>query len=182
MDTQPSFEKPEGVGISRRTVTKAMAWAIPVAVVASAAPAYAASGTAPALEQGAACKEPGNSCSNWAKGYIFPFKITNTESTKTIYITAVTITSSGTALSFAQASPTLPIAIAPGATETVFFNASSSNSANQVFTATVTVTWGHAADGSDHDHSPIATNVSVGSTPPSCGCPPVFAAPPTPAA
>ena len=37
------IEQPEPTGVSRRTVTKAMAWAVPVVAIASTAPLAAAS-------------------------------------------------------------------------------------------------------------------------------------------
>jgi hypothetical protein len=77
-------------GISRRTVTKAMAWAVPVIAVAAPVPAYAASQINFSLN-GAGCKLPGNSNSTY-KGYAFALVINNTSSVViTINITSITL-------------------------------------------------------------------------------------------
>lgn len=68
-------EQPTG-GISRRTVTKAMAWAVPAIAIAAPVPAFAASGGSFDLS-GLGCKLPGNSNSTY-KGYAFRLSITNT--------------------------------------------------------------------------------------------------------
>ena len=62
------FEEPQK-GISRRTVTKAMAWAVPVIAVAAPVPAFAVSGGIIEFS-GDGCKLPGNS-QDFYKGYIF---------------------------------------------------------------------------------------------------------------
>lgn len=79
-------------GVSRRTVTKAMAWAVPVIAVSAAVPAYAASQINFDLN-GAGCKLPGNSNSIF-KGYAFALSIDNS-STIPITITIVDITLNG---------------------------------------------------------------------------------------
>ena len=53
--------EPEKKGVSRRTVTKAMAWAVPVIAIATPVPAFAASGGPPGVAVGVACKLPGGS-------------------------------------------------------------------------------------------------------------------------
>ena len=53
--------EPQKSGISRRTVTKAMAWAVPAIAIAAPAPAFAISGEPPTVTIGQACKLPGNS-------------------------------------------------------------------------------------------------------------------------
>lgn len=82
-------------GVSRRTVTKAMAWAVPVIAVSAAVPAYAASQINISLN-GAGCKLPGNSNSTY-KGYAFAVTINNT-STVPVTITILTITLNGVSL------------------------------------------------------------------------------------
>lgn len=62
--------------ITRRTVTKAMAWAVPVIAVAAPVPAYAASGPPVLVASGAACKLPGNS-GGLFKGYALGFSARN---------------------------------------------------------------------------------------------------------
>jgi hypothetical protein len=76
MSDLEDFGTTEPKGISRRTVTKAMAWAVPVIAVASAAPAFAASNGIVQLT-GAGCKTPGNG-SGVYKGYAFQLTISNT--------------------------------------------------------------------------------------------------------
>lgn len=89
-----SFEV-EPSGVSRRTVTKAMAWAVPVLAVSAAVPAYAASQINFQLN-GAGCKLPGNS-NGIFKGYAFALVITN-NSTVPITINIQSITLNGTDL------------------------------------------------------------------------------------
>lgn len=76
--------------VSRRTVAKGAAWAVPAIAVAGAAPAMAAS---PGLIElsGAGCKLPGNSNSTF-KGYAFALTASNTTtSSVTIQINSVTL-------------------------------------------------------------------------------------------
>ncbi|KHK99316.1 hypothetical protein LK09_03305 [Microbacterium mangrovi] len=161
-------------GVSRRTVTKAMAWAVPAVAVAAAAPAFAASGKPPIISAGAACKLPGNSCKTLPpKGYQVPATIQNPDPTKTIWITAITISNNTCGnLTNATAVPAVPFSVTPGQTINVTFVANASSSANQACSFDFEVTWGHASDGSDHDHSPIPVHVVIPSTPPDCVCPP----------
>jgi hypothetical protein len=63
-------------GISRRTVAKAMAWAIPVVAVSASVPAYAASQQIITLD-GRGCKLPGNS-DDLVKGYALGCVASNT--------------------------------------------------------------------------------------------------------
>jgi hypothetical protein len=76
----PEINEPIGSeapnGISRRTVTKAMAWAVPVIAVATAVPAYAASQGEFNLT-GLGCKLPGRSNPTF-KGYAFRLSVSNT--------------------------------------------------------------------------------------------------------
>ncbi|MGN8026996.1 hypothetical protein [Microbacterium sp. 22242] len=164
------LEQPKGV--SRRTVTKAMAWAVPAVALAAPVPAFATSGPAPVITPGAACKSPGNSCKSFAKGYNVPATVYNPDPVKTIYITALAITNNTLGITLTPSTyPPLPIAVAPGATVDIVLQAQSTNSANQAGSFDFVVTWGHASDGSDHDHSPIVLHISVPGTPPGCVCP-----------
>ena len=71
------FEPQQPSGISRRTVTKAMAWAVPAIAIASPVPAFAASrGTL--TFTGDNCKLPGNSSAPWTNGAVYIFNVTNT--------------------------------------------------------------------------------------------------------
>lgn len=81
----------ETTKISRRTVAKGMAWAVPAVAVSAAIPAYALSGARPSVTVIDACKQPGNSCNSGqtdydlVKGYTFVVKLTNS-SAQTIYL------------------------------------------------------------------------------------------------
>lgn len=63
-------------GVTRRTVVKGAAWAVPAIAVASAMPAMAVSGYVTVTPL-SACKSPGNSCSVYYKGYALGFTVTN---------------------------------------------------------------------------------------------------------
>src|SRR4051794_30295484 len=122
--------KPAG-GVSRRTVAKGVAWSVPVVIVASAAPAMAASGGPPRIVKGPACKNPGNSCRTRPKGYGFTAQVSNDDPTKPIYLYSATITSPQIAdLTFGTVEPSFPILVPAGQCVNVLFNASSDNSAN----------------------------------------------------
>ncbi len=83
------FEPQQPSGISRRTVTKAMAWAVPAIAIASPVPAFAASrGTL--TFTGDNCKLPGDSSDPWKNGAVYIFNVTNTTANPiTICITSV---------------------------------------------------------------------------------------------
>ena len=68
------LETPQPSGVSRRTVTKAMAWAVPAVAVATAVPAYAGASRDFVEFTGQACKDPGGGQS---KFYYFEVVITN---------------------------------------------------------------------------------------------------------
>ncbi|GAA2858268.1 hypothetical protein [Microbacterium arabinogalactanolyticum] len=165
--------KTAGDGVSRRTVTKAMAWAVPAIAVAAPIPAFAASGTKPTITVGTACKSPGGSCATFKFGYAVPVSIYN-GSNKTVWITSLTLTKNTTGIPLTAAPvPPLPWEIAPGATFNGYFLARSTNSANATGTIAFAAGWGHASDGSDHDHdgNPIVSgDIAITGTPPDCAC------------
>ncbi len=167
------LDQPTPKGISRRTVAKAMAWSVPVVAVAAAVPAYAASGSPPIIIAGTACKSPGQSCSAFPFGYRVPVTIQNPDPTKTIYITAITITNNTCGnLTTATSVPAVPITVPAGQTINATFVANASNSANQSCDFSFSVDWGHAANGSDSGtHSNIQVDINIPSTPPDCICP-----------
>ncbi|MGN6219649.1 MAG: hypothetical protein ACTHNQ_09095 [Microbacterium sp.] len=173
--------EPQKSGISRRTVTKAMAWAVPAIAIAAPAPAFAVSGEPPTVLIGNPCKLPGNSASGCSdvfagcpgldpdKAYAFPIRIYPGDD-QTIYVTNVVInvTSSSEALAFGIAcSPDYcqPITPGPGGYIDLLVYANSTNSnSNITATLTATVTWGHSVDTTggtctltDHDHAPVVT-------------------------
>ncbi len=157
--------------ISRRTLAKGAAWAAPVVAIGAAAPAYAASGPPPTFTYGGACKSPGNSCQVFPKGYEFRFTVCNSSS-ETIWLYTVTYVAEGTNLTLIHAAPPLPIRIDAASCRDVVFRADSSNSANQTFQATMTVSWGHTPTaGADPDpHPNVSTTYTVPGTPPDCIC------------
>ena len=81
-------DKVEDRRISRRTIAKGAAWAVPVVPLVVATPAYATSGGGPTGRFIDACTQPGNSCNKdfgFVKGYTFTFSISN-PTDQTIYV------------------------------------------------------------------------------------------------
>ena len=163
-------------GISRRTVTKAMAWSVPAIAVAAPIPAFAASGKKPRIIPGPACKSPGGSghCDWFKFGYGVNAQVIN-DSNKDIYICGVTITAQSPSDPVFTGKANLPIKVpAGGQPVDVLFAAVSTKSPNiQNGSITFSVAWGHEADcsGTDHVNDPIVFTVSWTSTPPGdCNC------------
>nr|NLI50713.1 hypothetical protein [Propionibacterium sp.] len=162
-------------GLSRRTLAKGAAWAVPAVGIAAAAPAMAASGGGPTLVLGAACKNPGNSCKSRPKGYTVAAQICN-DTPLDIWIFNVTYTTSGTDLNLTYAPPpALPFKVPKNDCINIFLNASSGNSANQAFTLYTTLHWSHnqnpADDPMQDKHTPVTDDVVIPGTPPDCICP-----------
>ncbi|MDO5677291.1 MAG: hypothetical protein Q4G35_07255 [Propionibacteriaceae bacterium] len=63
--------------INRRTVTKGIAWSVPVLAVAGASPAFASSGDGPLTLTGEACKLPGGSSTAYKHGYVYLMDLVN---------------------------------------------------------------------------------------------------------
>ena len=79
------LEQPTPSGISRRTVTKAMAWAIPVVAVAAPVPAFAGASQGTVTLTGEACKLPGESSAPYdSNGAVYLFRITNTTASSSV--------------------------------------------------------------------------------------------------
>jgi len=76
MSKSEDLDGTEPRGISRRTVAIGAAWAVPVIALATASPAFAASGGVLNFT-GTGCKLPGNANPTY-KGYIFRMSATNT--------------------------------------------------------------------------------------------------------
>jgi hypothetical protein len=151
-------------GVSRRTVTKAMAWAVPVIAVSAAVPAYAASQINFDLD-GAGCKLPGNSNSTY-KGYAFKLVITNT-STVQVEINILSITLNGVSLgdsalvNLTPAVPTVdpnPFILAPGQSlpSAALLTEGAGNSSNGTLSITYTL----------NDGTPIVVTATVDAAPP----------------
>ena len=172
--------EPEKKGVSRRTVTKAMAWAVPVIAVAAPVPAFAASGGPPDVEVGQACKLPGNSgnaqgCAELfaglpdldpEKAFVIPLQVCNNTDKDIVLKPSITIESSGLPFDVVGISPDYCTPIEPGDCVKVLVYANSDNSANQSVTVTLTVPWGH--DCNDTDHPPIVTDPIVIESFPPC--------------
>jgi len=149
-------------GVSRRTVTKAMAWAVPVIAIAAPVPAYAASQINFSLN-GAGCKLPGNSNSTY-KGYAFKLAITNTSTVNiTIQITSITLNgvSLGDTALVNLATGTLdsnPFVLSPGQSipNAALLTEGAGNSSNGVLAITYTINGG----------SPIFVSTNVNAAPP----------------
>lgn len=87
------LEQPQSGGVSRRTVTKAMAWAVPAIAVAAPVPAFAASRGILNFT-GGGCKLPGNSNDAY-KGNAFRLSAVNTTANPiTVTITGITLAGS----------------------------------------------------------------------------------------
>lgn len=186
-------DKVEERRISRRTIAKGAAWAVPVVPLVVATPAYASSGGGPTVELGDACKLPGNSCGNvFVKGYVFDVSICNTTD-KPIYLydetgfeIGVTDDSDDIDLFFQAAVyttdpdgqgdievgdvATFPVLLEPSACIALVLNAGENgNSANvQDLTVTISVPWGHTEDPTlePDDHDPIEASATYPSTVP----------------
>lgn len=162
--------------ISRRTVTKAMAWAVPVIAVAAPVPAFA-SGPKPYVEYGPACKSPGGSghC-DWFKFGYGVNGVVHNDSNKDIYLYTVTIIAqSPSEPSFVGKTAQLPIKIAANSTLDMLFAGVSTKSANVTNgSLTFSVTWGHTPTASgdpDHVNDPLVFTITWASTPPGdCDC------------
>lgn len=92
------FEQPDK-GISRRTVTKTIAWAVPAIAVAAPVPAFAGASQGTITLTGDGCKLPGESSAPYNNnGAVYLLKITNTtNASSTVTITGVTRTGSNNA-------------------------------------------------------------------------------------
>jgi len=77
-------------GVTRRTVTKAMAWAVPAIAIAAPVPAFAGASQGTIQLTGENCKLPGASVGSFIDGAVFLMTITNTTAqSSTISITSV---------------------------------------------------------------------------------------------
>ncbi|UNK70143.1 hypothetical protein [Microbacterium sp. H1-D42] len=160
-------------GISRRTVTKAMAWAVPAVAVASSVPLAAASEIVTVSQAGDACKLPGESCKNntpsWSKGYLQPLQICNNSNTDTITVSIsvpATLTFNGQAENFTP----IPgnFTVGPNQCQNVVLNLNlQDNSQNSSISGTLFWTW-ESQDQTQSGNG--STPISTGSTPPCVNC------------
>lgn len=172
LNSAPVSTDEVALGVSRRALAHGAAWSVPVVAMASAAPATASSpGSPPTFGFIDACKSPGNSCPAFPKGYDFRFTVCNPNA-EVIYLYSVSYAVSGTNLELFHSLPALPAELAPSECVTMVFRADSSTSANQAFTAVMSVLWGHTPVATDdpHVHAPVPVPFSVTGTPPDCVC------------
>jgi hypothetical protein len=120
-------------GISRRTVVKGTAWAVPAIVVAGPAPRASATPLPPITIGGTACKFPGNSGPIF-KGIKFQLIITNPNPTN-VNVTIDTLTL-GTGESSTTITPN-PVVTTPGTHSYTIVSGPFDTSAN----TTVTITY-----------------------------------------
>lgn len=189
-------EEREQRHVSRRTIAKGAAWAVPAVPLIVATPAYASSGGGPTGSFKNACKQPGNSCApfGFTKGYSFVVTITN-PTNKPIYVYTktsgalqpvfVVTTSSASGVTFAYGDAVQYIPAVPPAPPTfiplgdsvlipangsiqLIIDATSSNSANFTASGNIYMAWGHTAvPGSDLGHP--YTPAPPAATPPAYG-------------
>lgn len=93
------FDEQPSKGITRRTIVKGAAWAVPVIAIAAPVPAFAGASQGTIELTGEACKLPGNSSSPFdTNGAVYIMKVSNTtNAASTITITGVTRTGSSNA-------------------------------------------------------------------------------------
>ncbi|VXB74460.1 conserved exported hypothetical protein [Microbacterium sp. 8M] len=157
-------------GVSRRTVTKAMAWAVPAVAVAATVPYVAASACndfnpenpCPITLSGTGCKLPGNSQSLY-KGYAFRLVIANPTGSP-ITINVISATLNGQSLGSVLvvnlndgSSQTNPFSVPAHTTYTAaLLTQNATNSSNGSLSITYTVNGG----------APMVANATIPSAPP----------------
>lgn len=93
----PDFESEQTGGVSRRTVTKAMAWAVPAIAIAAPVPAFAGASQGILTLDGTGCKLPGNSNPTY-KGYAFNINASNTTANTYFSVRIISVTLNGSDL------------------------------------------------------------------------------------
>jgi len=166
--------------VSRRTVTRGIAWTTPVVAVATAAPAFAVSRIPPKLEYLGACKYPGQSCKKAEFGYALAFTVTNNDARALAFCDAV-LTITGTNPFPTGTTPVYTggcFTVGGGETGTAYFYFSgASNSANSNFTGTVTIKYANDCASCGTDSATLAPiPIVVTDTPPGglCDCKATF--------
>jgi hypothetical protein len=143
-------------GVSRRTVVAGTAWAVPVIVVAGAAPAMAATPIV-TIGVGLACKHPGNGDT---KHYHFELTVTNNGgATTTVTISDITLVpTSGQTVTFVEP---VPFDVPAHSSECVVVDSDiTANSSN----GTLLVGYDYTLEGGGSAHFDAA--IDVGSLPP----------------
>lgn len=159
----------QSAGMSRRTVTKAMAWAVPAVAVAATVPIAAASEIITVSQAGPACKLPGNSCNNagYSKGYLQPLEIcNNSDESVTVTITTPAVLSfNGVPTQFTPVPA--GFTIAPNDCQRVILNLNLQDNSEQS-SIVGTLNWSWEAEGGQTGLG--ATPINTGSTPPCVNC------------
>lgn len=174
-DTRTRSQESVGTPFSRRTLTRGMAWSVPVVAVAAHAPAFAVSRTPPTAVFVGACKYPGNSCRRAPKGYAFAFTVTNTDVRSLAFCDAVLTIDDpnpfpGVTFTYTNECFTL----GGGASGTAyFFFSGSTDSANSPFTGSITLYYANDCGDCGTDTVALAPiPITVTATPPGglCQC------------
>jgi hypothetical protein len=171
--------EPQKSGISRRTVTKAMAWAVPAIAIAAPAPAFALSGDEPLICAGEPFKVPGNSgCKAFdfggnevepGNGFGFPLQVTNNTG-QVIYIddpmTVTILTRQGNTpvvLVFPIVSTSLPLpaTLQPNDSITIYAYFNDTNSGGYTGRVRISVSWGHPPAPDPSNHPPVILEFCV---------------------
>jgi hypothetical protein len=74
---KPALAQVGGTKVSRRTIARGAAWSVPIAAVATSAPAFAASCVPQIVFSPGSCKCPGNSHKDDVKAYYVGFCLSN---------------------------------------------------------------------------------------------------------
>ena len=102
-----AFKQSGGTRISRRTVTRGVAWSAPIAAVAYAAPAFAASVPVVVTPCGSACKHPGSGQNVKTYHFTFCFATNTALVGNTVNIVSMTIEGGGAA----ETKPVVPTSV-----------------------------------------------------------------------
>jgi len=156
-EARPSVRAPERLRIHRRTLTRSVAWTLPVASVAVGAPAFAGSGGGPVSGGfSSACKYPGGSAGiDCHKAYQLAFAFTNTtgsDVTVTVSNVVESITKNGNELSttLVFASPSV-VTVPAGGTGSFLVVATGSRDTGNV-SAILTATYSCAVYSTSYAH------------------------------
>lgn len=137
----PARSQSGGTRISRRTVTRGVAWSAPIAVVATAAPAFAVSPPPVVASQcGTACKHPGSGQNDKAYHFSFCFKATGAIDGNAVTVTSMLIGDDCRPAFVGENNHT--VTVAPNSTTCVFvdapfFDESSSDTAVMYFSYSI---------------------------------------------
>ena len=107
----PAFTRSGGTRISRRTVTRGVAWSAPIAAVAYAAPAFAASQPVTVTPCGSACKHPGSGQNKKTYHFTFCFATNTALAGNTVTLTSMTIVGGGSGGGAPETKPVVPTSV-----------------------------------------------------------------------